>query len=73
MFSAWHPDVLRLYVDYGLYEDESGCIRLKTPSVHEAIVLANPRASRETWQLMEKLDEKIELLWILPGKESQDV
>ncbi|KAG1769848.1 Alpha/beta hydrolase family-domain-containing protein [Suillus occidentalis] len=73
MFSAWHPDVLRLYVDYGLYEDESGCVRLKTPPVHEAAVLANPRASRETWQLMERLDEKIELLWILPGKESQDV
>ncbi|KAG2754389.1 alpha/beta-hydrolase [Suillus brevipes Sb2] len=73
MFSAWHPDVVRLYVDYGLYEDESGCVRLKTPPVHEAVVLANPRASRETWQLMEKLDERIELLWILPGKESQDV
>lgn len=73
MFSAWHPDVLRLYVDYGLYEDESGCVRLKTPPLHEAVVLANPRASREAWQLMEKLDERIELLWILPGKESQDV
>ncbi|KAG1733289.1 Alpha/beta hydrolase family-domain-containing protein [Suillus lakei] len=73
MFSAWHPDVLRLYVDYGLYEDESGCARLKTSPVHEALVLANPRASRETWELMEKLDEKIELLWILPGKENQDV
>ncbi|KAG2347253.1 hypothetical protein BDR05DRAFT_958745 [Suillus weaverae] len=73
MFSAWHPDVLRLYVDYGLYEDESGCIRLKMPPVQEALILANPRTSRETWELMEKLDEKIELLWILPGKPSQDV
>lgn len=73
MFSAWHPDVLRLYVDYGLYEDESGCVRLKTLPVHEAVVLANPRASRETWQLMEGLDGRIELLWILPGKASQDV
>ncbi|KAG1872912.1 Alpha/Beta hydrolase protein [Suillus subalutaceus] len=73
MFSAWHPDVLRLYVDFGLYEDESGCVRLKTPPIHEALVLANPRASRETWELMEKLDENIELLWVLPGKPSQDV
>ncbi|KAG1778746.1 Alpha/Beta hydrolase protein [Suillus placidus] len=73
MFSAWHPDVLRLYVDYGLYEDESGCVRLKMHPVQEALVMANPRTSRETWELMEKLDEKIELLWILPGKPSQDV
>ncbi|KAG1859214.1 Alpha/Beta hydrolase protein [Suillus subluteus] len=73
MFSAWDPDVLRLYVDFGLYEDESGCVRLKTPPIHEALVLANPRASRETWELMEKLDENIELLWVLPGKPSQDV
>ncbi|KAG1789207.1 Alpha/Beta hydrolase protein [Suillus plorans] len=73
MFSAWHPDVLQLYVDFGLYEDDSGGVRLKTPPVHEAIVLANPRTSRETWELMETLDENIELLWILPGKPSQDV
>jgi pimeloyl-ACP methyl ester carboxylesterase len=73
MFSAWHPDVLRLYVDFGLYEDESGCVRLKTPPIHEALVLANPLASRETWELMERLDENIEVLWILPGKEGPDV
>ncbi|KAG1867590.1 Alpha/beta hydrolase family-domain-containing protein [Suillus tomentosus] len=73
MFSAWHPDVLQLYVDFGLYEDDSGGVRLKTHPVHEAIVLANPRTSRETWELMETLDESIELLWILPGKLSQDV
>jgi pimeloyl-ACP methyl ester carboxylesterase len=73
MFSAWHPDVLRLYVDFGLYEDESGCVRLKMPPIHEALVLANPLASRETWELMERLDENIEVLWILPGKEGPDV
>ncbi|KAG1859224.1 Alpha/beta hydrolase family-domain-containing protein [Suillus subluteus] len=73
LFSAWHPDVLRLYVDFGLYEDESGCVRLKMPPVHEALVLANPRARRETWELIEKLDEKIELLWILPGKQHQNM
>ncbi|KAG1859215.1 Alpha/Beta hydrolase protein [Suillus subluteus] len=72
-FSVWHPDVLRLYIDFALYEDESGCVRLKVPPVHEALLTANPQARRETWELMEKLDEKIELLWIFPGKESLDV
>jgi hypothetical protein len=43
------------------------------PPVHEALLTANPRARVETWELMEKLDEKIELLWILPGKPSLDV
>ncbi|KAG2040698.1 Alpha/Beta hydrolase protein [Suillus americanus] len=71
-FSVWHPDILRLYVDFGLYEDESGCVRLKMPPVHEALLTANTRTRRETWELMEKLDEKIELLWILPGKSSKD-
>ncbi|KAG1836028.1 hypothetical protein F4604DRAFT_1910545 [Suillus subluteus] len=44
--------------------------QLKTPPTHEALVLANPQASCETWELIEKLDEEIELL---PGKTSQDV
>ncbi|KAG1875997.1 hypothetical protein C8R48DRAFT_768841 [Suillus tomentosus] len=43
MFSAWHPDILQLYVHFGLYEDDSGGVRLKMVPVHEAIVLANPR------------------------------
>ncbi|KAG0698300.1 Alpha/beta hydrolase family-domain-containing protein [Suillus ampliporus] len=68
MFSSWHPDVLRLYIDYGLYEDASGCVRLKMSAINEALVYANPRASRETWESMERLDENIELLWVVPGK-----
>lgn len=73
LFSSWHPNVLRLYVDYGLYEDGSGRIALKTPPVHEAIISANVRTGRETWELMETLDENIELLWILPGKQNREV
>ncbi|KAG1900154.1 Alpha/Beta hydrolase protein [Suillus fuscotomentosus] len=73
MFSAWHPDVLRLYVDFGLYEDDSRGVRLNMSPIHEALILANPLVSLETWELMEALDENIELLWILPGKQSQDV
>ncbi|KAG1728505.1 Alpha/beta hydrolase family-domain-containing protein [Suillus paluster] len=68
MFSTWHPDVLRLYVDHGLYEDASGCVRLKTSPVHEALIYANPRASREAWESLERLEENIELLWVVPGK-----
>ncbi|KAG1745299.1 hypothetical protein EDB19DRAFT_1894483 [Suillus lakei] len=73
LFYAWHPDMLRLYVDFGLYEDGSGCVILKTPPIHEALILDNPRASRETWESMERLDEDIELLWIIPGTHGQNV
>ncbi|KAG1736142.1 uncharacterized protein EDB91DRAFT_1143098 [Suillus paluster] len=46
-FSAWHPNVLRLYVNYGPHEDESGRVRLKMPVIHEVLAYANPRASRK--------------------------
>ncbi|KAH7911504.1 Alpha/beta hydrolase family-domain-containing protein [Hygrophoropsis aurantiaca] len=67
-FAAWHPDVLQLYVDYGLTEDSEGGVRLKMSGLHEALVFANDRTSAEVWELLEKLDEDIELKWILPGK-----
>ncbi|KAG1862085.1 hypothetical protein DFJ58DRAFT_657123 [Suillus subalutaceus] len=56
------PDVLRLYLDFGLHEDGSRRVGLKTPPIHEALILSNLGASRETWELMERLDKNIELL-----------
>ncbi|KAH7925329.1 hypothetical protein BV22DRAFT_1129087 [Leucogyrophana mollusca] len=66
-FAAWHPDVLRAYVDYGLTEDAQGGVRLKMSGLHEALVFANSLTSAEVWELLETLDEKIELRWVLPG------
>lgn len=67
-FRTWHPDVLRLYVNYALCEDSQGGVKLKMSSLQEALVLANRVGAAEAWELLEKLDERIELRWVVPGK-----
>ncbi|KAG1731189.1 Alpha/beta hydrolase family-domain-containing protein [Suillus paluster] len=67
-FAGWHPDALRLYVAYGLCEDSRGGVKLKMSSLHEALVFAGRIGSFEAWELLEKVDERIELHWVVPGK-----
>ncbi|KAG2126602.1 Alpha/Beta hydrolase protein [Suillus clintonianus] len=67
-FGAWHPDTLELYVTYGLCKDSQGGVRLKMSGVHEALVFADRIGSNEAWELLGRLDERIELRWIVPGK-----
>jgi hypothetical protein len=67
-FRAWHPDTLQLYVKYGLCKDSQGGVKLKMSSLHEALVFADRIGANEAWELLEKLDERIELRWIVPGK-----
>ncbi|KAG0703560.1 Alpha/beta hydrolase family-domain-containing protein [Suillus ampliporus] len=67
-FGAWHPDVLRLYVTYGLCEDSRGGVKLKMSGLLEALVFAGRAGSPEAWELLDRLDERIELRWVVPGK-----
>ncbi|KAG1878750.1 Alpha/Beta hydrolase protein [Suillus tomentosus] len=67
-FGAWHPDTLQLYVTYGLCKDSQGGVKLKMSSLQEALVYADRTGSPEAWELLEKVDERIELRWIIPGK-----
>lgn len=67
-FATWDSDVLKLYVEHGLYPDPDGGVRLKTSGVQEAICFAQSPTSYEVWAMMDKLDERIELKWIVPGK-----
>ncbi|KAG0704158.1 Alpha/beta hydrolase family-domain-containing protein [Suillus ampliporus] len=67
-FGGWHPDALQLYVTYGLCEDSRGGVKLKTPSLQEALVFSGRISSSEAWELLERVDERIELRWIVPGK-----
>ncbi|KAI6002048.1 Alpha/Beta hydrolase protein [Pisolithus albus] len=66
-FASWHPDVLRLYVDYGLTTDPSGGVRLKMSPLQEALCFMNVHPPREVWELLEKLDENIKLRWVVPA------
>lgn len=70
-FGAWHPDVLQLYVTYGLCEDPRGGVKLKMSGLQEALVLADGKAVIEAWELLERIDERIELRWIVPGKSTE--
>jgi hypothetical protein len=69
-FSDWDPRVLDIYLSCGLTPSSTQPgIRLKTPAVQEALVFAHSRTSHEVWEDLEKLDKRIELRWILPGKD----
>lgn len=67
-FAAWDPEVLRNYVEHGLTPDPRGGFTLKTPGIQEAIVFADYRVACEVWELLERLDERVELRFIMPGK-----
>jgi hypothetical protein len=70
-FRAWDPEVLEVYVECGTTptRDSSGgaSIRLKMPGIHEASVFSETHTEYETYQRLPELDERIELLWIMPG------
>ncbi|KAG6381845.1 alpha/beta-hydrolase [Boletus reticuloceps] len=67
-FSAWNPDVLRLYAEHALTDDVKGGVRLKMSGLQEGISFANRRLPVETWELLERLDAAIPLRWVVPEK-----
>ncbi|TFY83002.1 hypothetical protein EWM64_g1010, partial [Hericium alpestre] len=71
-FGAWDPEVLKLYVDYGLVEDAKGGVRLKTSGVQEAATFSDTWLRYEMWGAMPKIEERIALRWLSPkdAKES---
>jgi hypothetical protein len=66
-FASWDPEVLKIYVDHGLAPDLRGGFRLKMSGVQEAMVFSDGHVPYEVWELIDRLDEKIELRWIMPG------
>lgn len=67
-FKIWDPEVLKLYVEYGIYNDK-GVYRLKTAPIHEAVsFIGMLSGAEEAWMGMMGLDERIELRWIVPGE-----
>ncbi|KZP03357.1 hypothetical protein FIBSPDRAFT_923550 [Athelia psychrophila] len=68
-FTAWDPAVLRAYIEHGTTADSAlGGVKLKTPGVQEAIVFASQtRFANEMWELLERIDERVALRWVMPG------
>jgi len=67
--------VLRAYIEHGMTpsRDSSGnaIVRLKMPSIHEAMVLSETHSECEVYQCLPDLDEQIELRWIVPESERE--
>ena len=66
-FAAWDSEALEIYVEHGLAPDPKGGFRLKMSGLQEAIVFVEARVPREVWELLESLDDRVELRWIMPG------
>ncbi|KAF5355440.1 hypothetical protein D9758_006398 [Tetrapyrgos nigripes] len=79
-FKPWHPDVLRLYVEGGLYPTSpspSPCscfsgspveYKLKLDAITEATVFTDTiTGCADIWDRFHEIDENIEIKWIMPG------
>ncbi|KAH9842573.1 uncharacterized protein C8Q71DRAFT_209172 [Rhodofomes roseus] len=67
-FSTWDSAALSVYVECGLRDDPRGGVTLKMPSTQEAMTYTDMLTMYETWDLIDDLDERVELRWILAGK-----
>lgn len=71
-FRAWDPRALKAYIECGTYplldSGRNPIIRLKMPSSQEALLFSERHTAFEVWHRLPKLDERIELRWIVPGK-----
>ncbi|KAH9926154.1 Alpha/beta hydrolase family-domain-containing protein [Fomitopsis serialis] len=72
-FQTWDPQVFDNYVEHALCtgpEDSFG-VKLKTPPIQEALGYSDVLSMYETWDLMDELDERIELRFVVSGKEGK--
>ena len=51
-----------------LYDAPDGQVRLKMPGVQEAACFAEEYASHETFELLDRLDTRVETRWLVAGK-----
>lgn len=75
-FQAWHPDVLKVYIEAGIYDttDEQGnpVVKLKMPGIYESIVFSERTVGHETWQNLPNIPERITMRWIVPDRSDAD-
>ncbi|KZP18883.1 hypothetical protein FIBSPDRAFT_791261 [Athelia psychrophila] len=68
--AAWDPAVLSSYAEHGLIPDPASPhdgVKLKTPGAQEAMIFSAMRSSGEAWELLERIDERVALRWMMPG------
>lgn len=63
--------MLRSYIEHGLTPDPAGGVKLKTPGMQEALTFASEtRLSNEVWELLERIDDRVALRWMMPGDQN---
>ncbi|KAG8852542.1 hypothetical protein FRB96_008638 [Tulasnella sp. 330] len=69
-FQAWDRDALDVYVQEGirLRDEDAGGVTLKMSGLLEAISFAERRLVAEVWELLETIDERIPMKWVMPGE-----
>lgn len=74
-FSSWHPSVLKIYTEHGITRipPPEGGVKLKMSAIQEAICFDDIKTSEEVWEMIEGLDERIELRWVIPGKDGAGI
>ena len=74
-FSSWHPSVLKIYTEHGItpVPPPRGGVKLKMSAIQEAICFDDNKTADEVWELIEGLDERIELRWVVPGRDGAGV
>lgn len=70
LFRAFDPAVFDAYIAHGMYEDpNTGFVYLKCPPACEGSEYTEKRTMNEGWELLPTLDERVELRWILGGRD----
>ncbi|KIJ22692.1 hypothetical protein M422DRAFT_276845 [Sphaerobolus stellatus SS14] len=75
-FAAWDPTVLDKYIQYAIAPNPGGpegSVMLKMSGVQECIVFLDHPTSHETWFLLPRLNPRIDLFYILSGKDTSVV
>ncbi|KAF9017716.1 alpha/beta-hydrolase [Hymenopellis radicata] len=76
LFQRWDPDVLDAYFEHGLRHVSEGNVTLKTPAIQEAVTFSDTwTGCEEAWVRLFRgeLDERVALMWIVPGKGEEEV
>ncbi|KAH6906372.1 Alpha/beta hydrolase family-domain-containing protein [Coprinopsis sp. MPI-PUGE-AT-0042] len=68
LFVSLHPDVFRSYIDHALY-DVKGGVKLKCSPESEARQFNELLSMNEAWERLPGLDERVQLHWIMGGRD----
>ena len=68
VFKPFDPVVVNIFVECALHETPTGEVKLKMPVVHECIAYVDQYCVSEAFELLGKLDDRVELRWVVAGR-----